>query len=141
MTNQPTRAELLEALKVCERVTPRHIPTRVLPVINPDGWWHCDHGGGEDTAEPRGDIIARYAPNRKGDAEFDQAARTLLPRCIRALLERAEDTELIDGAADMRIVDGIGGIDIDEETLAALPTYEGNLPAASEGEWAEETCR
>ena len=48
------------------------------------------------------------------------------------LAELADERALLDGAADLRIVDGIGEIDIDEATLNAV------LLADSEDEWEIE---
>ena len=50
--------------------------------------------------------------------------------------ELAEERALLDGAADLRLLDGIGGIDIDEATAQAMPFYAD--PADSEEEWKIE---
>lgn len=56
-------------------------------------------------------------------------ATTILQISAAAPSEKlASDTELLDAAADMRIVDAIGGIDIDEATLNALSAKNGGGP-------------
>jgi hypothetical protein len=47
-------------------------------------------------------------------------ARALLPRLIAEVRALRGDRDLLDGAADIRIVDGIGGIDIDEATAEVV---------------------
>lgn len=87
----PTLAEIDAALKVCERATVG--PWRVDPRMQLNenytaatGPWHLTAG--------RECLGVKEAEN---DAEFIALARDLLPRALRALRERHEDAERLDG--------------------------------------------
>ena len=120
-----TRAEILAALKVCEKAT--------------KGPW-VDYYGGEPQQIGSRVALKEVCDNVRlpGDRAFICLARTVLPKALRALLERAEDSDLLDGAADIRIVDGIGGIDIDEATAEQMPKLGTDSEEAWNVEWRKQ---
>lgn len=75
MPDTPTRAEIEAALKVCEEATPN---------------WResINHKAGGDCSLLSNDAEALATFTREQDAIFFLLASTLLPKALRALLER-----------------------------------------------------
>lgn len=126
-----TDVEIESALAVCKKATPG-------PWISVDEDWDGD-GYQEPVLVTENDKqIAEVRVGLKGtvaNQEFIALARTLLPRALEELREARKDTDLLDGAADIRIVDGFGDMDIDEMTSASLPK---DASFDDEGKWKLE---